>query len=189
MAVLCQTMRWESMFADLEAQADALERAERSAEAEELARAEFAAIALTDRLRAAIGRPVRLQVMGAVVLRGRVSECGPDWVLLEEEGGGEALVRAGAVLTVAGLGRHALTTTGADAFQRRGGLRVLLRAIARDRAVVNLHLVDGNVVPARLGRVGADFVEAACDGTTDSASEVLCVPYQALAAVRRRPGG
>jgi hypothetical protein len=51
-------MRWDALFADLEAQAEALERAERAAEVDERARIEVGALGLLERLRPAIGAGV-----------------------------------------------------------------------------------------------------------------------------------
>jgi hypothetical protein len=173
-------MRWESLFSDLDAQAATLERAERAAEADELARAEFAALTLTDRLRGALGERLRVQAAGGCTLHGRLLGCGRGWLLLEEDLRREALVCTTAVLAVAGLGRHAVTATVAGPVEARFGLRPALRAIARDRSAVRLLLVDGSSLAGRLGRVGADFVEL-----SDGRHARWSVPYPALAAVRR----
>ena len=54
-------VRWDELFADLEAQADALAVAERAGEVDERMRIELGGLALGDRLRAAIGRPAHLR--------------------------------------------------------------------------------------------------------------------------------
>lgn len=48
-------MRWDDLFADLEAQAEALATAERAAEVDELVRLETSRLRLADRLRPAVG--------------------------------------------------------------------------------------------------------------------------------------
>ena len=64
-------MRWQGLFEDLEAQAAALEVAERGAEIEERTRAETAQLALVDRLRPAVGLDLKLRCRGGLVLAGR----------------------------------------------------------------------------------------------------------------------
>ena len=88
-------MHWEGLFADLEAQADALEVAERAGEVTERARIETARLRLLDRLRAGVGLSLGLSCLGAVELRGQLRRVGPDWVLIDEGGGREAVIVAG----------------------------------------------------------------------------------------------
>ncbi len=52
-------MRWDGLFADLEAQASALETAERAGEVDERVRSELARLPLIGRLHPAIGSLVR----------------------------------------------------------------------------------------------------------------------------------
>ena len=74
-------MRWDDLFADLEAQADALDRAERSGEVAERTRFELASIGMLDRLRPARGGAVRLQLAGGGFVAGTLERVGVDWVL------------------------------------------------------------------------------------------------------------
>jgi hypothetical protein len=183
-------MRWDAMFADLEAQAEALERAERAGEIDERVRAELGTVSLLDRLRAAVGTPVRLWTAGAGVLGGTLGRLGPDWVLLEQDGGREALVRLGAVTGVGGLGRASATPGSLDAVTARLGLWFVLRRIARDRSPVALQLTDGSSRHATIDRVGADFVEVAVHAPGEprrapAVREQLLVPTDALVAVSR----
>ena len=55
--------RWELLFADLEARFAAEEAAEREGVVADLTRAEQASVGLTDRLRAVVGRPVRVELL------------------------------------------------------------------------------------------------------------------------------
>jgi hypothetical protein len=183
-------MRWDAMFADLEAQAAALEVAERAGEIDERVRAELGALTLFDRLRPAISSPVRLRTAGAGVVTGTISRVGPDWVLLDQDGGREVLVRLGAVTAIGGLGRTTAPPDSVDAVTARLGLWFVLRRIARDRSAVTLQLADGSSLHATVDRVGADFVEAAVHATGEprrarSVREELLVPMTALVAVRR----
>jgi hypothetical protein len=183
-------MRWDAMFADLEAQAEALEVAERAGEIDERVRAELGALTLFDRLRPAIASPVRLRTAGAGMVDGTISRVGPDWVLLDQDGGREALVRLGAITAVGGLGRTTATPESVDAVTARLGLWFVLRRIARDRSAVTVQLADGSRVHATVDRVGADFVEVAVHAPGElrrarAVREELLIPMTALVTVRR----
>lgn len=203
-------MRWDALFADLEAQADALAQAERAAEVETRTRGEAATLTVADRLRASVGSPVRLRLGGGLLVSGRLARVGPDWLLLEEGPGREVLVVTAQVLTVRGLGRltavpAAVGTAGPAAFvEARLGLRHALRGIARDRSVVRLLLTgapgaaasgtgtagESGAVDGTIDRVGADFVELAVHAPGEArrhrdVREVELVPLGALVAVRR----
>jgi hypothetical protein len=188
-------MRWEGLFADLEAQAAALEHAERAAEVDERTRGEFAALGLVDRFRGGADAPLRLRVAGGRTLTGTVGRVGPDWLLLAEDAGREAVLPMTAVLGVRGLSRYSAVPapaapSSAGVVVSRLGLRSALRGIARDRSPVRLALVDGTAVDATLDRVGADFVEVAAHAPGEvrrrgAVREVELVPFAALAAVRR----
>jgi hypothetical protein len=154
-------MRWQQLFADLEAQFAAAESATERAEAASRARAEVGAVRLADRLRGAVGHPVVLTCRGAGAVTGLLLDVGVDWLLLEEDGGREALVAAPAVLAVGGLGRWTADAREPGVVRARMDLRRAVRALARDRAAVQLVLDDGGVFSGTLDRVGADFVELA----------------------------
>src|SRR3954454_4225747 len=140
-------MRWDDLFADLEAQADALDIAERAAEIGERTRIEIARIGVLDRLRAAVGTSLRVELHGGSVT-GTVRRVGVDWLLLDEGVGREAVLALAAVQTVHGLSRlSAVPGTGGPVLARLT-LRSVLRGIARDRSGVQLHLVGGGLVAA-----------------------------------------
>lgn len=186
-------MRWDHLFADLEAQAAALEVAERAVEVGERTRIEVAALSVGERLRAAIGKPVGIRIAGDLHLRGALARVGPDWLLLGEAAGRESLVALPAVRSVAGLGRLSAPVGSLGAVAARLTLRSALRGIARDRSPVRLHLVDGTVRDATLDRVGADFVEAALHAPGEprrrgAVREIQLITFSAVAAVRRGAG-
>ncbi len=183
-------MRWEELFADLESQLAAAERAEDEAQLEELARAEAARLALLDRLAPAVGRSVRVRVLGGGVVAGQLRDYAATWLLLAE-GGDELLAPLDAVGSISGLGREATPPGSAGPLRRRLGLAHVLRGIARDRSRVLATLRDGTVLTGTLDRVGADFVELAEHPLDewrrpDQVSAVLVVPFAALAVLRRR---
>ena len=97
-------MRWQGLFADLEAQFEQAAAAELAGEVSERTRREAALLRMVDRLRPGAGHPLVVTVAGHGVLRGRLVDTGCDWLLLEEPGGRELLVPLAAVLGVSGLG-------------------------------------------------------------------------------------
>src|SRR4051812_11039736 len=106
--VTCRTpyrvgMRWEALFADMEAQLAAAERADLRADVAELVRAERATVHLVDRLRDAVGRRVRVHVLGADVVEGEVLDAAEQWILVGQERERRVLVPSRAIVAVAGL--------------------------------------------------------------------------------------
>ena len=187
-------MRWAGLFADLEAQADALEAAERAAEVESRARGEVGQLRVRDRLRAAVDTSLRLRLAGGLHIHGTLRRAGPDWLLLDEGGGREIVVPAAGVLSVRGLGRTSAVPGSESAVESRLRLRVVLRGIARDRSTVRIFLTGGDAqfetVDATIDRVGADFIEVATHAAGAArrraeVREIELVPLTALVAVRR----
>lgn len=183
-------MRWEALFDDLAAQATALEDAARAAEVDERARGEIGALRLVDRARPALGSPVRVRLLGAGTLSGRLVRAGPDWWLIEHEAGGEVVLAAAALLTVRGFGRYSAVPDTEGVVAARLGLRQVLRGIARDRAPVRVHLVDGSALDGTLDRIGADHLEIATHAAGEprrarDVRDVALIPLAAVAAVRR----
>src|SRR4051794_40402318 len=82
-------MDWSDLLGDLETQMLAEERLELDAEVAERAMHEAATFGLADRLRAAVGTTVRLEVRGAGLVRGRLDSVGPDWLTVLEASAGE----------------------------------------------------------------------------------------------------
>jgi hypothetical protein len=153
-------MRWQQLFADLSAQLDHAEADAERAEAASRARAEVGAVRLTDRLRGSEGSRLSLRCRGAGQLTGTLADLGADWLLIEDDLGAEVLVAAAALVAVGGLGR----VTGAPeegAVRARLDLRWAVRALARDRAPVQMVLIDGGRLGGTVDRVGADFCELA----------------------------
>jgi hypothetical protein len=154
-------MRWQQLFADLQAQFEAEESAVEQAESASRARAEIGALGIVDRLRGAQGFPVVLACQGAGQIAGVLADVGADWLLLEDDGGRQNLVASRAVRTVSGLGRRTAVPEPAGSVRGRLDLRRALRGLARDRSVVQIVLDDGGVLSGTLDRVGADYVELA----------------------------
>lgn len=184
-------MRWDGLFADLEAQAEQLLRAERAAEVEERARLELARQTLHARLRAAVGFRLRVSVVGGLAVPGELRRVGPDWLLLDAGATGDTewVIRAVAIRTIGGLGRQAAVED-EGVLESRLDFRHLLRGLARDRAEVTAHLLDGTSLTATLDRVGADFIDAAVHPAgearrRESVRDVQVIAVTAIAALRR----
>jgi hypothetical protein len=177
-------MRWQQLFADLSAQFEEAASAGQRADVAARSRTEAASVTLADRLRGSLGSEIALECRGAGWVRGRLSDAGRDWALLDDEHGGELLVALAAVRVVGGLGR--VTAPPEDGPVRiRLDLRRALRGLARDRSAVLVVLDDGTVLSGTLDRVGADFVELARHEADEPrrASAVREVQAVALAAV------
>jgi hypothetical protein len=182
-------MRWEQLFADLEAQADEHEAAMEQAEEPSRARAAYGQLLLADRMRGSVGRELSVRCRGTGELPGRLVDVGVDWLLLVDGQQREVLVAAGAVSAVAGLGALTAPTTGSGEVTRRLDLRRALRALARDRAAVSCLLDDGGAVHGTVDRVGADFLELAehpldAPRRRGAVTGVRAVPLRAVVAVR-----
>jgi hypothetical protein len=177
-------MRWQQLFADLEAQFDEAETALEQAEAASRARAEVGAVSLVDRLGGGIGSAVVLRCRGAGRITGRLVEVGPDWFLLADEHGRETLLATAAVTAVGGLGRRT-SPAGEGRPWVRTDLRRALRGLVRDRSAVRMTLDDGTVLTGTIDRIGADFAELAEHPVEEfrRASSVRSVQTVRLAAV------
>lgn len=181
-------MRWESLFADLEAELAAGEAAELAGEVAERTRGERAAVRLADRLRAAVGAEVELVLVGGVGrLRGRLEATGPDWSLLIDASGVEHLVPHRGFAAVAGLG--ALNETSSSQVEARLDFLSGLRGIARRRSAVRLRLVDGGEWVGTIDRVGADALDLAVHAPGEprragAVRQVVVIPVRAVSAVR-----
>lgn len=181
-------MRWDALFADLEAQLDAADDDLVAMHAERV-RAEVASVELRDRLRAGLGQRVALRLAGGGPVDGALRAAGPDWLLVEEVAG-EALVPLAAVVLINGLTRSLAAPAGA--VEGRLGLASALRGVARDRSAVRVALRDqgGDVLTGTVDRVGADHLDLARHAVDEPRRPgvvrgVVTVPLAALACVRR----
>jgi hypothetical protein len=183
-------MRWDALFADLEAQAAVLSAAERDAEIADRTRSEVGRLGLIDRLRPAVGGQLMVTCRGQLTLTGRLARVHPEWLLVEEDIDREAIVAISAVISIGGLTRLSAAPDSMSAVDARFGLRLALRGIARDRSPGRLYLADGTVIDGTLDRVGADFVEVAVHPAGEprrrsAVSQTVVLATAALVAVRR----
>lgn len=178
-------MRWDDLFADLEAQLAGQQREVLDAEVAERVRIERGSVLLVDRLRAHVGVPLALDV-GPVVVRGPVSEVGADFVLVDDEGGGHSVVPVAALVSVAGLGRAVAPAPGA--VLRRLGLASALRGLVRDRAEVRLVTDRAELrgTPAAVAADHLDLVPLRAGDQDRTAVVPVAVPIAAVRVVRSR---
>lgn len=175
-----EQMRWEALFADMEAQLDAARTADLVVEVAELTRAERATVSLFDRLRAARGEPLTVRTHGGEQVTGVLRDAATQWILLDAQGR-SSLVPLGAVTAVRGLTRHSAGAAGV--VERRLTLGHALRALARDRAVVQV-VTDGGELTGRVERVGADHLDLAVGHVETRDGEPWAVPFAAIRVVR-----
>jgi hypothetical protein len=187
--LLFALVRWDDLFRDLEAQFDFERSAEEAAEIADRTRREQAQLRFVDRLRAAVGIEIAVNVLGLGSASGRIADVGPDWLLLAEASGRNLLLRQAAILGVTGLGLHAVEPGSEGRVSARLDLRSALRAIARDRSPVTIALVDGSRLTGTIDRSAADFLEVAEHPLgdarrTSAVHAVRTVPVAGLAGVR-----
>lgn len=179
-------MRWEELFEDLEGQFALQGATELAGEVADRTRREWALLTVPERARP--GSLVTVTARGLPAVAGRVQDVGVDWLLLEEDQGRrELLVSTAAVLTIAGL--DAGTETLQGEVRRKLDFRFALRGLARDRAGVQVVLVDGSTRGGTIDRVGADHLELAEHAPGEprrrgSVTGVVLIAIVAISAVR-----
>jgi hypothetical protein len=193
-------MRWERLFSDLDARFDDLADAEMLAELADRERVAAGAISTVERLGGAVGRQLRVRTTVGLTVTGALGQIGPDWLLLQEGPGRDAVLAASAVAVIEGL--SAATGPTIKGIALRLNLRYALRGIARDRSPVSLVVRGGLGEPAGLyteitgtiDRIGADFIEVALHAPWEarraaSVRSVVLVPLSAVILVRALPLG
>ena len=186
-------MRWQELFADLEAQACALERAATEGEISERIRGELARVEVVNRLRAQVGARLTARVEGVGDVSGRLDRVGAGWLLVVVADT-ELIVPTSALVFCVDLPLESVSADSVSVVSSRLGLTSVLRAVARDRSVVTVVARDRTTVTGTPDRVGADFVDVAVHEVGDAPrrSQVrsrATVPFEAIGCVRRRPTG
>jgi hypothetical protein len=181
-------VRWERLFADLEAQYDAAADAEFSDEVADRSRREIALVPVADRLRSTEGT-VQVGIAGSEPVEGAVAGCGPDWVLLAVAAGVETLVPFDAIVWVRGLAAHAQPE--GSLVVARLGLGFALRGLARDRSEVTVIARTGERFSGTIDRVGADFLDLAEHPLGEprragAVRTIRAIPFTALSALRHQ---
>lgn len=201
-------MRWDRLFADLEARFDELADAEAAAESADRARVAIGAVSAIQRLSGAINQSVRVQLAGGATVGGVLKTVGPDWLLLTDGQGRDCLLALAAVTAVEGL--TALTGPEMSSLAKRLDLRRALRGLARDRSPVAVAMTGwtggadfgavaygatgSSEITGTIDRVGADFIEVAVHAPWEprrvgSVRLVALVPLAGIVLVRAVPLG
>lgn len=181
-------MRWEDLFADLEGQAQAFEKAEVDAEVADRIRSELAQLALLNRLRAQLEHQIVLSVTGVGSLHGRLIQVGADWLLLSAPD--EVVIPVSAIAAVSDLPFAAVSAEGVGHVSAKIPMTAALRAIAIDRCAVTVQLRGGAILNGTPDRVGADFVDLAIHERDEAPRRStvrrrMTVAFGAIGAVRR----
>ena len=184
-------MRWERLFSDLEARFDADADADLRAEVADRVRGEVGRTGLADRVAGGLGAAVWVGTRGGTAVTGVLRASGPDWLLVDEDSGAEALVALTAVTTVGGLPRAVGRPGGGGRVGARLGIAAGLRGIARDRVPVVVELVDSARLGGIVERVGRDHVELTEGDPAEGRrmpgrSAPVLLSIAAVAVVRRR---
>ncbi|QCU77754.1 hypothetical protein E7744_05740 [Citricoccus sp. SGAir0253] len=180
-------MRWDGLFADLEAQLAQGRWQDTEAEAAEMTRGERAGIALADRIRGAVGTAVHLHLPEGERLVVTVSSVGPSWLGGTDDVGG-VLVNLGEVLAVEGP--LAGVAPEPSAGRRRLGIGAAYRALSRARAGVVVLGRDGRSLgEGTIDRVGQDHFDLAVHPRDEhrrpaSVRAVRVIPFGAVRLVR-----
>lgn len=179
-------MRWDALFADLEAQlAGASLLAQESAVSERL-RTDVAALELTQRLHSQTGRHLKVQVGLPGVFEGVLSHVGRGWVVLQG-GRSSAVVALEHAVFIEGMDRFSTV----DAPVARLGLASAVRGLSRDRSAVRLYpagQLPAAAVDGSIDRVGRDFLELSVTPRGEprrpaNVRGVYAVPLRAVAAI------
>lgn len=181
-------MRWDHLFADLEAQLDELERDDLMTEVIDRTQREQALIRLSDRLRAAGEATIEVRLLSGERLSGQVDAVGADWLTVSGRGGvvgdglplGVAVVPLAAVATVRGLPARGIAPE--PAVVGRLDLGYAMRLLMREAVPVLVGLLGGGQAMGTIAAVGADYVELMPDGEGGP----IMVPFTNVAVVRSR---
>ncbi|NLS10841.1 hypothetical protein HGQ17_12730 [Nesterenkonia sp. MY13] len=171
-------MRWDALFADLQAQWEDQRHQDLEAETVEAVEIERARMPLADRLRAHTGSSLQLELPSAGRIECEIGEVGSDW-LSGQHRGRSILISLDAVLAVHSLGWKAKPE--ASVARRRLSITSPLRALAQHREEVTVTTASaGPPVEGVLYAAGQDHFDLA------DQQRRLTIPVSALVMLRSR---
>ncbi|REE03466.1 hypothetical protein LG284_01860 [Citricoccus nitrophenolicus] len=152
-------MRWDGLFADLEAQLAQGHWQDTEAEAAEMTRGERSAIALIDRLRGAVGTPLALVLADGQRLELTLSTVGSTWIGGTDRSG-SLVVNLAAVSAIDSP--LAVVAREPSPGRRRLGIGSLYRSLSRARVALVVTGRDGQLLgEGTIDRVGLDHLDLA----------------------------
>lgn len=184
-----EIVRWDELFADMEAQLAQAEQRSVELEAAETARAELSRLTLAERLSAHRGQSVRLLPAHGDVLMGELTDIGAGWAVVRERHF-QHLVPLHSVVWWEGLHRR-FDIVNERAVLRKLGMGHVLRALAASRAHVRVLLLNspsGGDLEGTLDAVGHDFFDLALHPSDQfrrraAVKAVRTVPFGSLAVI------
>lgn len=185
-------MRWNDLFADLEAQLEFGQWQAVEEDAAELTRGMWAELALMDRLRAALEQRVRMVLRDGRHQSLVLKAVGPVWVGGTDDAGA-VLIPRDAILSVDAVLRRAAIPS--RPLQAGPQLGAVYRMLARRREPIQITGRHGQTVAeGTIDRVGKDHLDVALHARdefrrTASLRGVRIVPFDAIQLVRAAPMG
>lgn len=183
-------MRWNDLFADLEAQLEFGQWQEIEQDAAEITRGMWADLSLMDRLRGSLGEQVRFVLQDGRVQALRLRSVGPTWVGGSAESGAVLFGRDAILGVEDGLQRAHVPTRPLEAGP---SMASIYRALGRRREVLQVLGKHGEVVAeGTIDRVGKDHFDIAMHARDEfrraaSVFGVRVIPFEAVLLVRASP--
>lgn len=176
--------RLRAVFDDLEQQAAGMALAERDAELLDRARGEYAAVDLTSRIHASLGRQVALTLTDGQRVEGALDAAGADWCAVASPRGQSWLVPLAAITTVTG-GSSRAAPPAVRPVSARLGLGSALHRLSEQHGTLLVALACGDRLRGQVTRIGADFAELRPGDRGDT----VLVAFTAISAVRAERAG
>ncbi|HIY86575.1 MAG TPA: hypothetical protein H9822_09040 [Candidatus Yaniella excrementavium] len=183
-------MRWNDLFADLEAQLEFGQWQAVEQDAAELTRGMWADLSLMDRLRGALGQQVRIVLQDGRVQALELRAVGPSWVGGSAELGAVVLGRDAILGIEGGLQR---ATVPSRPLHAGPSMASIYRALGRRREVLQVLGKHGETLAeGTIDRVGKDHFDIAMHARDEfrrgaSLRGVRVIPFEAILLVRASP--
>lgn len=169
---------WE-VLTELDQRADGIGLADRRDEVTALAHEQYGEVTLAARLQGALNAEIGLVFVDGWKLAGELVRCGQAWCRLNSElGPTQWVVSLSHVVRIEQLPPDAVAPQ-AQSRLTQLSLRTALLPLVKAGIEVTVRLSDSTMAPARLHRVGADFVELKWSGS----EQKLVSPLSHVAAV------